>query len=171
MYFQTGSCYYLDDLDNLDDPDIIQQTELIPKNNITSDEDTSDNTNNENVTNDCLICLEITDKSDSICIKLRNDIFTKECLCDGWIHYCCLDAWYTSNNKCPICLIVMRKMEIKELNEIPELPELPEYDVTTNTIQTIFTCQSTKGILRICLLCIMFYNITFIIYKILTVIV
>ena len=37
MYFQTGSYYFndLDNSDNLNDHDIIQQNELIPKNNKT----------------------------------------------------------------------------------------------------------------------------------------
>ena len=167
MYFQTANYYFdkIDDLDDLDDFNNNSSTIQKTENNITSDEDTSDNTSNDITANDCLICLEINDKSDNICIKLQNDIFIKPCLCDGWIHYYCLDVWYLANNKCPICLTVMTKIEIKEL---------PEYDITTNTMQNIFTklflSKNIIFMLKILFLSIMFYNITFIIYKILIVI-
>ena len=75
--------------------------------------DNSDNSDN----NDCLICLEINDNSDNICIRIENNFYTKDCLCDGWIHEYCLHVWYVKNNKCPICLCSMIKNEIQE-NEI-----------------------------------------------------
>ena len=75
--------------------------------------------------NDCLICLEINDNSDNICIRIQNQFYTKECLCDGWIHEYCLDIWYVKNNKCPICLSTMNKNQIIEPNIIiPEQPPL-----------------------------------------------
>ena len=89
-----------------------------------------DSCNSENYmnfveTNDCLICLEINDNSDNICIRIQNQFYTKECLCDGWIHEYCLDIWYVKNNKCPICLSTMNKNQIIEPNIIiPEQPPL-----------------------------------------------
>ena len=68
--------------------------------------------------NDCLICLEINDSSDNICIRIENKIYTKECLCDGWVHEYCLDIWYVKNTKCPICLSNMIKNELIEPNII-----------------------------------------------------
>jgi len=68
--------------------------------------------------NDCLICLEVNDNSDSICIRIQNHIYTKECLCDGWVHEYCLDIWYVKNKKCPICLSIMNKNQLIEPNII-----------------------------------------------------
>jgi hypothetical protein len=151
MYFHTTNHYFekLEDLDELNN----------------SQHSMESNSNNdlliEENTNDCLICLEIKDKTETDCIKLRNDLYIKACLCDGWIHYYCLDIWYIKNHKCPICLILMTKNESKPL---------PEYDVTTNTIRTIFnniySLLNTKCILRILLISLFFYNITFLIVKI-----
>jgi hypothetical protein len=69
----------------------------------------------------CLICLEINDNSDNNCIRIQNQLYTKECLCDGWVHEYCLDIWYVKNNKCPICLSIMNKNQLNELNII--IPE------------------------------------------------
>ena len=75
--------------------------------------------------NDCLICLEINDNSDNICIRIQNKLYTKPCLCDGWVHEYCLDIWYVKNNKCPICLSTMNKNQLNEPNIIiPEQPPL-----------------------------------------------
>jgi len=68
--------------------------------------------------NDCLICLEINDNSDNICIRIQNQIYSKECLCDGWVHEYCLDIWYVKNKKCPICLSIMNKNQLIEPNII-----------------------------------------------------
>jgi hypothetical protein len=78
-----------------------------------------DNNNVKIENNDCLICLEINDTSDNICIRIENIFYTKECLCDGWVHEYCLDIWYVKNNKCPICLCNMIKNELRE-NEIQD---------------------------------------------------
>ncbi len=68
--------------------------------------------------NDCLICLEINDNSDNNCIRIQNQLYTKQCLCDGWVHEYCLDIWYVKNNKCPICLSSMNKNQLNEPNII-----------------------------------------------------
>jgi hypothetical protein len=91
MYFPTSNHYY-------------------------EDSQNCDNTTDEN--NDCLICLEINDKTDNICIRIQNQIYSKECLCDGWVHEYCLNIWYVKNNKCPICLSTMNKNQLNELNII-----------------------------------------------------
>jgi hypothetical protein len=144
MYFHTTNHYF----EKLEDLDELTNSEL--------SEDSI-----EEIDNDCLICLEIKDKTETDCIKLRNDIYIKECFCDGWIHYYCLDVWYISNRKCPICLTIMTKIEPKTL---------PEYDVTSNTIRMIFnniySLFNIKFILRIFLLSLFLYNITFLIVKI-----
>jgi len=143
MYFHTTNHYFekLEDLDEL--------------NNFKDSEDSI-----EEKDNDCLICLEIKDKTETDCIKLRNDLYIKACLCDGWIHYYCLDIWYIKNHKCPICLILMTKNESKPLDE---------YDITSNTIRTIFnniySLFNSKFILIIFLLSLFFYNIQFLLVK------
>jgi len=72
-----------------------------------------DNTDNRD-NNECLICLEINDNSDSNCIRIQNQFYIKGCLCDGWIHEYCLNIWYIKNKKCPICLCNMIKNELSE---------------------------------------------------------
>jgi len=67
--------------------------------------------------NECLICLEIIDNTNKNCIKLQNMFYDKVCLCDGWIHHCCLDNWYTKNEKCPICLCNMMKNDIDIISQ------------------------------------------------------
>lgn len=155
MYFQIINHYFekLEDLDELNNSEHSMSSEL------------SDDSNNdlliEEKENECIICLEIKDKTETDCIKLNNEVYNKECLCDGWIHYYCLDIWYIKNHKCPICLTIMTKIESKPL---------PEYDVTTNTIRTffnnIFSSLNTKFLLRIFLISLFFYNITFLFVKI-----
>jgi len=60
--------------------------------------------------NICFICLEINDYDDNeYCIKLHNNLYTKVCICNGWIHKSCLNVWYTKNKNCPFCLSRMTK--------------------------------------------------------------
>ena len=98
MYFPTSDHYFHYDSENI-------QTSQ-----------NCDNTTHEN--NDCLICLEINDSSDNICIRIENNFYTKDCLCDGWIHKYCLDVWYVKNKQCPICLSTMNKNQLNEPNII-----------------------------------------------------
>lgn len=155
MYFQISNHYFekLEDLDELNNSEHSMSSEL--------SDDSSNDLLIEEIDNDCLICLEIKDKTETDCIKLQNDLYIKECLCDGWIHYYCLDIWYIKNHKCPICLTIMTKIESKTL---------PEYDVTTNTIRiifnNIFSSLNTKFLLRIFLMSLFFYNVTFLFVKI-----
>jgi hypothetical protein len=77
-----------------------------------------DNTNNKSHIieshiieyNICFICLEINDYDDNeYCINLHNNLYTKVCMCNGWIHKSCLNIWYTKNKNCPFCLSRMTK--------------------------------------------------------------
>ena len=104
MYFSTSN-HYFDKIELLDD-----------YSNIDNLQDNEDNELIED--NECLICLEIIDKTDSICIKIKNLFYNKDCLCDGWIHQYCLDFWYIQNKKCPICLCKMSKNDENEINDL-----------------------------------------------------
>jgi len=104
MYFSTSN-HYFDKIELLDD-----------YSNIDNLQDNEDNEVIED--NECLICLEIIDKTDSICIKIKNLFYNKDCLCDGWIHQYCLDFWYIQNKKCPICLCKMSKNDENEINDL-----------------------------------------------------
>ena len=107
--------------------------------------------------NDCLICLEINDNSDNICIRIQNQFYTKECLCDGWIHEYCLDIWYVKNNKCPICLSTMNKNQIIEPNIIiPEQPPL-----------TIFNRNNFILLIKFAFLWLFIFNLIFMLSSIL----
>lgn len=61
----------------------------------------------ENEENECFICYE--NNYDTI-IKLNNQCFYfKTCKCDGYIHKQCLDTWFETTNKCPICRSFINK--------------------------------------------------------------
>ena len=113
------------------------------------------NTTYEN--NDCLICLEINDKSDNICIRIQNQIYSKECLCDGWVHEYCLDIWYVKNNKCPICLSSMNKTQVIESNII----------VYEESRVTILNRNNLLIVIKLTLLFFFFYNLIFMLSSIL----
>ena len=117
--------------------------------------DDNDDDNDKNVTynnicnieyNECLICLEIIDNTNNNCIKLQNIFYEKVCLCDGWIHHCCLDNWFTNYEKCPICLCNMVKNDICVT------------DQNHHTTTTLFA-----HIKYFCLLFCFLYNLTIII--------
>jgi len=101
--------------------------------------------------NECLICLEIIDNTNNNCIKLQNRFYEKACLCDGWIHRCCLDNWYTNCDKCPICLCNMVKNDI-DIDVIAD--SIHNHRATT----TLFA-----NIKYICLFFYFLYNFTIII--------
>lgn len=99
--------------------------------------------------NDCLICLEINDSSDNICIRIENNFYTKDCLCDGWIHKYCLDVWYVKNKQCPICLSTMNKNQLNEPNIIiHEQPTL-----------VIFSRNNFCLVIRFTFTILFFYNL------------
>ena len=51
---------------------------------------------------ECFICYE------PYTISLKTQaIYNKLCNCDGWIHKRCLDIWYKTQKKCPICRLVI----------------------------------------------------------------
>ena len=104
MYFPTSN-HYFDKVELLDDSSKIDNVQ-----------DNQENQANELIEdNECIICLEIIDKTDSVCMKIKNIFYNKECLCDGWIHHFCLDTWYIQNKKCPICLCLMTKNQIHDI--------------------------------------------------------
>ena len=58
---------------------------------------------------ECFICYEDLNDIEPI-IKLNNNSFyLKSCNCDGFIHKKCLDMWFNSKTKCPICRFTMSK--------------------------------------------------------------
>jgi hypothetical protein len=117
--------------------------------------------------NDCLICLEVNDNSYSICIRIHNQVYTKDCLCDGWVHEYCLDVWYVKNKKCPICLTLMNKNQLVESNETP----VEIMTTTTNSNIMLFNrnnfCLAIKFTFSLIFLCYLFLMLSSIILKIL----
>jgi len=107
--------------------------------------------------NDCLICLEINDNSDNNCIRIQNQLYTKECLCDGWVHEYCLDIWYVKNNKCPICLSIMNKNQLLEPNII-----IPEQQPLT-----IFNRNNFILVIKFAFLWLFLFNLIFMLSSIL----
>jgi hypothetical protein len=146
MYFPTSEHYFQDDSQNSQNSQPSQNC---------------DNTTDEK--NDCLICLEINDKSDNVCIKIQNQIYVKSCLCDGWVHEYCLDIWYVKNKKCPICLSSMYKKQLVTTNVII---------ITEETIPNGRLCNRENLFLalRVSFLVIFLYNFIFIFAKILEIV-
>jgi hypothetical protein len=106
-----------------------------------------------NISNDCLICLEIKDcYRDNYCIKLCNNYFIKRCACNGWIHYYCLNIWYSKNKNCPICLIKMIKKRQNNKNKYHN----KKYNENFNNATFSFYIKNT---LRFIILFCIFYNI------------
>jgi hypothetical protein len=68
---------------------------------------TQNNIKDENDFNECFICYE--NSFDKI-IKLNHQCFYfKKCKCDGYIHKKCLDTWFDTTSKCPICRSFINK--------------------------------------------------------------
>lgn len=54
----------------------------------------------------CFICYDFISDNENTTIRLKfQNIYTKVCCCDGWIHNNCLNLWYKKCKKCPICRI------------------------------------------------------------------
>jgi hypothetical protein len=123
-----------------------------------------DNEHNEhNEYSECLICLEIKDKNDFICIKIQNIFYSKNCLCDGWIHHYCLDFWYTQNKGCPICLCKMSKNEIIDKvithnNEIAITNVTPTFCLSVKYLLVMFIFFNILFLLHEVMQCIIFSN-------------
>ena len=59
--------------------------------------------NNEDV-NECFVCYEVEKGYELRPLKLNEQNgYTKQCVCDGFIHQQCLDKWVRKTEKCPIC--------------------------------------------------------------------
>lgn len=72
--------------------------------------------NSENIEHsegECFVCFEIKTENEYKPFQLINqNIYVKQCNCNGWIHQNCLEIWLKkSNNKCPIC----RKKIVKNI--------------------------------------------------------
>ena len=107
--------------------------------------------------NDCLICLEINDNSDNNCIRIQNQLYIKNCSCDGWVHEYCLNIWYVKNNKCPICLSIMNKNQLLEPNII-----IPEQQPLT-----IFNRNNFILVIKFAFLWLFLFNLIFMLSSIL----
>jgi hypothetical protein len=116
--------------------------------------------------NDCLICLEINDDSDNICIRIQNMFYTKDCLCDGWVHEYCLDVWYVKNKKCPICLSNMNKNQFIE-QEQPNESSLEIINTTTHANIAFFNIKNLCLVMKFALLWLFIYNLICILSSIL----
>lgn len=88
--------------------------------------------------NTCFICLEIKDfYNDEYCINLRNKIYIKTCVCNGWIHTSCLNIWYNKNKNCPFCLC---KMEKKIDEKVKKLLQFTYLSYITVKLVFYFLC-------------------------------
>lgn len=108
--------------------------------------------------NDCLICLEINDKSDNICIRIQNMFYTKECLCDGWVHEYCLDVWHVKNKKCPICLSNMNKREFIEPDQSNET-HIEIINTATDSNISFLNIKNLFLVIKFTLLWFFIYNL------------
>jgi hypothetical protein len=64
--------------------------------------ETNKNIHNQEI--ECFVCLETSFEDELHPIKLNTSIFyIRDCNCNGYIHKKCLDIWYNTNKKCPIC--------------------------------------------------------------------
>jgi hypothetical protein len=69
-------------------------------------DDNQPNTNDYDKPDDCFICYELITDTEFCTISLKSQgNYIKLCGCDGWIHKKCLDMWYGTQKKCPICRI------------------------------------------------------------------
>ena len=60
--------------------------------------------------NECFICFEMIIEDESETSQLKNQkYYIKKCNCNGYVHKICLDKWYDTNNKCPICRQLINK--------------------------------------------------------------
>jgi hypothetical protein len=64
-----------------------------------------------NCSNDeCFICFQFRCDDGTPPIKLNyTNCYCKPCSCDGFIHKKCLDIWYNSSHKCPICRTLIER--------------------------------------------------------------
>lgn len=59
---------------------------------------------------ECFICYEIKINNEKAPIKLNTQVYYfKNCNCEGLVHKECLDKWYNSHQKCPICRSIITK--------------------------------------------------------------
>ena len=67
--------------------------------------------NEKNICADeCFVCLSVELYDEPYPIKLRrDDVYLRNCCCDGFIHKKCLDDWYDVSSKCPVCRLYMEK--------------------------------------------------------------
>jgi len=77
----------------------------------------------DNIKKECFICLEDISVNELNKNKLNSqNLFIKNCLCDGFVHNNCLKKWFDKNRSCPICrkLVVIKNcVYIIVINYIP----------------------------------------------------
>ena len=74
--------------------------------------------------NCCFICFDLQ-KADEYPIELKHqDLFIKNCNCNGFTHKSCLEVWYSaSSKKCPICRTDLKSKVIKNENYVETINE------------------------------------------------
>jgi hypothetical protein len=130
------------------------------------DEEQTENDENEQEKNNiCFICFENETESNFLLTKLKNqNLYIRNCLCDGWIHIDCLTCWYNIKHTCPICrehmIEIIKPSSDTYLNKITLFLHY-NYNIFDNNNNNSITIQITKiG----CLLLFITYFIYFFYY-------
>ena len=97
--------------------------------------------------NICFICFENETETKFLLTKLKNqNLYIKNCLCDGWIHSECLTCWYNIKQTCPICrehmIEIIKPCSDTYLNKITLFFDY-NYNIVNNDNNNI-TIQITK---------------------------
>lgn len=68
---------------------------------------------------ECFVCLQDFSLDNKLTpIRLiHQTLYIKSCMCDGWIHYSCLENWYNANDSCPICRVRVKQTKKKVSSE------------------------------------------------------
>jgi len=88
--------------------------------------------------NCCFICFDIQ-KEDEYPIEMKHqDLFIKNCNCNGFTHKSCLEVWYSaSSKKCPICRTDLKSKVFENENENENYVETINENNIHNTIIVI----------------------------------
>ena len=68
---------------------------------------------------ECFVCLQDFSLDNKLTpIRLiHQTLYIKSCMCDGWIHYSCLENWYNANDSCPICRVRVKLVKKNDDSE------------------------------------------------------
>jgi hypothetical protein len=97
----------------------------------------------EHTNDECFICFEVKDEYDLNSIKLRNQkLYYTKCICDASVHNYCLEKWIKSNNRCPICRVIIYFNIMNEQNIIMYCLNINEtiFCFIIKTFNTLFKC-------------------------------